>query len=180
MRPFVRLSGEFLPSEARRTLLNRVRSRHFVDVVDHISTSGAPDGLSFLPTATVERLIPEALNKLRRTCPLPFTPHVFVFRPGASIAPHVDGRSVRQCAIAVPLWPHDHEYTPTLFWRDGFVTDQLRYGDLPALMNLQALHSVGASQCHRVNFQLSFATPYDEARVALEPWHPTFGEDLCE
>lgn len=181
VRPYTLLHGEILAMSARRSLMNRVRNRHFIDVVDHIATDGRPDGLSFLPTPVVERLIPEALARLRSTCPLQFTPHVFVFRPGASIAPHVDGRKhLRQCAILVPLNPHDDRYAPTLFWRDGEIVDTLTFDDLPALVNLQTLHSVPASPHFRLNFQMAFSVPYLEARKCLENWSLLFEAEPCE
>lgn len=173
-KPFQSLPITLLGSAARRTLVNRVRSPHAADVVNHRSTAGTWDGLSFIPTPTVERLIPESLARLRESCPLPFVPHVFVFRPGTGIAPHVDGRKdERQCAIIEPLYPiNAGAYAPTLFWQDGQVTHTLNRCDQPALVNLQVEHSVPAPAALRINFQLAFPVPYAVALDRLASWRP--------
>lgn len=132
-----------------------------------MATTGGRDGLSFVPSAVLERAIPCELARLRAVCPLPFTPHLFIFKPGQGIAPHKDGRAaVRQCALITPLHPLTG-YAPTLFWQGDEVVHTLPREALPALVDLQTVHSVPAAPALRINFQLAFHVPFAVAAERL-------------
>jgi hypothetical protein len=96
---------------------------------------------------------------------VPFVPLIIYIRPTFSITAHRDGlEGSRVSAIFTPLYPSTN-YKRTEFWESLDSPEpsfSMGLEDLPAIVNLQELHSVQASEVPRFSFQLSFDLPYDE------------------
>lgn len=161
MVPFLSLGFPLLPASATKRLSLYIL-RHPEKASDHISSvAKAYDGLSHhWPALGV--VMPEIV-RLRSVLTLKFEPMIAYMKPTTDLALHCDGLGGgRQCSLVQAIHPIE-DYASTFFLTPDDVQHELSASDLPALMNLQCLHSVNnTSLSPRFNFQLSFNYPFEE------------------
>lgn len=169
MAPFAQLPFHVLTPSARAVLRLYVLE-HPKEVRDHLDTrTRRRTGLSHFDE-TICDLIPDDMARLRKVCPLPFTPALIYCRSETHVARHVDGiHWLRQCTIATPLYPKEG-YADTVYWPDMHATELdyvLHWTRMPVLMDIQHPHSITNNASPRFNFQLAFGTPFAEVLELL-------------
>jgi len=165
MRPYLSLGFPLLPQPAKKRIVNYLLRRH--DVIEqHISSVEKHyNGLSRMRPEFFGIMAPE-LSRLRLIVTVPFIPFIMYIEPNTELERHVDGPTgARQTAIIDHLFPVEG-YAPTLFWDTRAQLQpsfSLHLDEMPAIINLQALHGVTNSvSVPRFNFQMAFDLPYAE------------------
>lgn len=159
---FQSLGFNLLPTSALKRLSLYIL-RHPEKATKHISSvSKEYDGLSHhWPALGV--ILPE-IERLRTCLCVKFEPMIAYMQPATNLEPHRDGlNGGRRSSLVQPLHPTEG-YSSTFFWADG-IEHELKRSDLPALIDLQALHSVNnIGEVPRFNFQLSLDLAFEEAQ----------------
>lgn len=164
-QPFHSLGFNVLPASASKRLSAYVRNRPEL-IKPHISSVvNEYDGLSHFDQLGLF-VIQNEIASLRKNLLVPFQPSIMLILPRTHLDKHVDGLvGGRRTAIISQLHPLT-EYAPTQFWSDyesGSPTFELSDHQLPAIIDLQAIHSVNNSTNHlRFNFQLTIDMNFSE------------------
>jgi ubiquitin len=165
--PYKSLDFKLLSDEAIKKIADFVLAKPEV-IQSHVSTvTGKYDGISYpKPQAltAILGLIRAEYKIIRESCTLPFEPSLIYCKPGTVVQRHADGKkSTRMCTIITPIHPLT-EYAPTMFWQSWNARSPravLTIDKLPALVNIQELHSLTNGSEPRFNFQLGFGEPYE-------------------